>query len=55
MFMLFPAYGCGRPSNPPLVSRVVNGEDVRQNSWPWQVRHMSLFSSSNPVSSVQLS
>ncbi|XP_075898519.1 chymotrypsin-like elastase family member 2A [Nelusetta ayraudi] len=30
------AYGCGRPTNPPNLSRVVGGEDVRQNSWPWQ-------------------
>nr|XP_046252791.1 chymotrypsin-like elastase family member 2A [Scatophagus argus] len=31
------AYGCGRPTFPPIVSRVVGGQDVRENSWPWQV------------------
>uniref|UniRef100_H2UK69 pancreatic elastase II n=1 Tax=Takifugu rubripes TaxID=31033 RepID=H2UK69_TAKRU len=30
------AYSCGVPTFPPVVSRVVGGEDVRQNSWPWQ-------------------
>ncbi|KAL7828630.1 hypothetical protein SRHO_G00322640 [Serrasalmus rhombeus] len=30
------AYGCGRPTYPPVVSRVVGGDDVRANSWPWQ-------------------
>lgn len=33
------AYGCGQPAFPPSVSRVVNGEDVKPNSWPWQVKH----------------
>ncbi|XP_068453308.1 chymotrypsin-C-like [Clinocottus analis] len=31
------AYGCGLPSFPPVVSRVVGGEDVRPHSWPWQI------------------
>ncbi|KAM3824402.1 chymotrypsin-C [Vipera latastei] len=31
------AYGCGRPTYVPNVSRVVGGEDVRPHSWPWQV------------------
>uniref|UniRef100_A0A674PAK6 pancreatic elastase II n=1 Tax=Takifugu rubripes TaxID=31033 RepID=A0A674PAK6_TAKRU len=31
------AYGCGQPTFPPSVSRVVNGEDVNPHSWPWQV------------------
>uniref|UniRef100_A0A4W5Q0Y1 pancreatic elastase II n=1 Tax=Hucho hucho TaxID=62062 RepID=A0A4W5Q0Y1_9TELE len=30
-------YGCGLPTFPPVVTRVVGGEDVRPNSWPWQV------------------
>ncbi|CAJ1085503.1 chymotrypsin-like elastase family member 2A [Xyrichtys novacula] len=31
------AYGCGLPTYPPVISRVVGGDDVRENSWPWQV------------------
>ncbi|TMS16291.1 Chymotrypsin-like elastase family member 2A [Larimichthys crocea] len=31
------AYGCGLPTFPPVVTRVVGGEDVRPNSWPWQI------------------
>ncbi|XP_011600686.2 chymotrypsin-C-like isoform X3 [Takifugu rubripes] len=31
------AYGCGQPTFPPSVSRVVNGEDVNPHSWPWQI------------------
>uniref|UniRef100_A0A3Q2DT94 pancreatic elastase II n=1 Tax=Cyprinodon variegatus TaxID=28743 RepID=A0A3Q2DT94_CYPVA len=31
------AYGCGVPTYPPVLSRVVGGVNVRQNSWPWQV------------------
>ncbi|KAF7209553.1 chymotrypsin-like elastase family member 2A [Nothobranchius furzeri] len=30
------AYGCGRPTYPPVLTRVVGGDDVRQHSWPWQ-------------------
>uniref|UniRef100_A0AAY4B8U7 pancreatic elastase II n=1 Tax=Denticeps clupeoides TaxID=299321 RepID=A0AAY4B8U7_9TELE len=30
-------YGCGRPTFPPSVNRVVGGDDVRPHSWPWQV------------------
>uniref|UniRef100_F6R096 pancreatic elastase II n=1 Tax=Ornithorhynchus anatinus TaxID=9258 RepID=F6R096_ORNAN len=32
-----PALGCGVPTYEPNLSRVVGGEDVRPNSWPWQV------------------
>ncbi|XP_034557548.1 proproteinase E-like [Notolabrus celidotus] len=31
------AYGCGTPTYKPIVSRVVNGEDVQPYSWPWQI------------------
>ncbi|XP_075462192.1 chymotrypsin-C-like [Ascaphus truei] len=31
------AHSCGVPSNQPNVSRVVGGEDVNPNSWPWQI------------------
>lgn len=31
------AYGCGLPTFPPVLNRVVAGEDVRPHSWPWQV------------------
>ncbi|KAJ0036471.1 hypothetical protein NQD34_005148 [Periophthalmus magnuspinnatus] len=31
------AYGCGVPTFPPVLSRVVGGEDVRPHSWPWQI------------------
>ncbi|XP_076019489.1 chymotrypsin-like elastase family member 2A [Genypterus blacodes] len=30
------AYGCGLPTYPPVITRVVGGDDVRENSWPWQ-------------------
>ncbi|XP_061759773.1 chymotrypsin-like elastase family member 2A isoform X2 [Nerophis ophidion] len=29
--------GCGLPTHPPVVERVVAGVDVRPHSWPWQV------------------
>ncbi|XP_020789111.1 chymotrypsin-C [Boleophthalmus pectinirostris] len=31
------AYGCGQPTFPPVLSRVVGGQDVRPHSWPWQI------------------
>ncbi|XP_006132788.2 chymotrypsin-like elastase family member 2A [Pelodiscus sinensis] len=31
------ALGCGNPAYPPLLTRVVGGEDARPFSWPWQV------------------
>ncbi|XP_022608767.1 chymotrypsin-like elastase family member 3B isoform X2 [Seriola dumerili] len=31
------AHGCGTPTHEPAVSRVVNGEDARPYSWPWQI------------------
>ncbi|XP_013920083.1 PREDICTED: chymotrypsin-like elastase family member 2A [Thamnophis sirtalis] len=35
--VLFSAYGCGRPTYVPNISRVVGGKDARPHSWPWQV------------------
>lgn len=35
---IFPlAYACGAPEIEPLPGRVVNGEEARPHSWPWQV------------------
>ncbi|CAM5105582.1 unnamed protein product [Natator depressus] len=31
------ALSCGNPAYPPLLNRVVGGEDARPFSWPWQV------------------
>lgn len=36
-FVVASVYGCGRPTFPPVLNRVVAGEDVRPHSWPWQV------------------
>ncbi|TNM87257.1 hypothetical protein fugu_007487 [Takifugu bimaculatus] len=36
-FLFASAHGCGIPSIPPVLSRVVAGEDARPHSWPWQV------------------
>ncbi|KAL7828631.1 hypothetical protein SRHO_G00322650 [Serrasalmus rhombeus] len=35
--MVVGAYGCGLPTFPPIVKRVVGGEDARPHSWPWQI------------------
>lgn len=35
---IVPACGCGLPTVPPVLSRVVAGEVARPHSWPWQVR-----------------
>ncbi|XP_068587847.1 chymotrypsin-like elastase family member 3B isoform X1 [Cebidichthys violaceus] len=35
--------GCGEPSYQPSTSRVVNGEEARPYSWPWQVSLESFF------------
>jgi len=31
------AYGCGMPTFPPTLTKVVGGDDVREHSFPWQV------------------
>ncbi|XP_054637834.1 chymotrypsin-like elastase family member 2A isoform X2 [Dunckerocampus dactyliophorus] len=36
-FMVTSVCGCGLPTYPPAVDRVVAGVDVRPYSWPWQV------------------
>ncbi|KAK5907875.1 hypothetical protein CesoFtcFv8_005679 [Champsocephalus esox] len=40
-------FGCGSPAVQPETSRVVNGEEARPHSWPWQislqVKHGSRF------------
>uniref|UniRef100_A0A3Q1FX42 Proproteinase E-like n=1 Tax=Acanthochromis polyacanthus TaxID=80966 RepID=A0A3Q1FX42_9TELE len=35
--------GCGEPNYEPNISRVVNGEEARPYSWPWQVSLESFF------------
>lgn len=35
--------GCGVPNYPPNISRVVEGEEARPYSWPWQVSHSPHF------------
>ncbi|XP_076014517.1 chymotrypsin-like elastase family member 3B [Genypterus blacodes] len=40
-------YGCGTPAVQPNIDRVVNGEDAKAHSWPWQIslqsKHGSRF------------
>uniref|UniRef100_A0A8C9WHP8 pancreatic elastase II n=1 Tax=Scleropages formosus TaxID=113540 RepID=A0A8C9WHP8_SCLFO len=36
-FFIAGAYGCGLPTFPPILSRVVGGVDARPHSWPWQI------------------
>jgi len=36
----FDLLGCGVPAIPPVITgyaRIVNGEEARTHSWPWQV------------------
>uniref|UniRef100_A0A671L6B3 pancreatic elastase II n=1 Tax=Sinocyclocheilus anshuiensis TaxID=1608454 RepID=A0A671L6B3_9TELE len=47
------AYGCGLPTYPPIISRVVGGVDVRPNSWPWQISLQYSSDSSNCLISNQ--
>ncbi|XP_020779769.1 proproteinase E-like [Boleophthalmus pectinirostris] len=35
--------GCGAPNYPPNTNRVVNGEEARPYSWPWQISLESFF------------
>uniref|UniRef100_A0A3B5B8W8 Proproteinase E-like n=1 Tax=Stegastes partitus TaxID=144197 RepID=A0A3B5B8W8_9TELE len=42
-FCLVKASGCGVPSYQPNTGRVVNGEEARPYSWPWQVSLESFF------------
>lgn len=35
--------GCGVPSFPPNTNHVVNGEEARPYSWPWQISLESFF------------
>uniref|UniRef100_A0A672JA80 Chymotrypsin-like elastase family member 3B n=1 Tax=Salarias fasciatus TaxID=181472 RepID=A0A672JA80_SALFA len=37
------ASGCGVPTYPPDTGRVVNGDEARPYSWPWQVSLESFF------------
>uniref|UniRef100_A0A4W4E375 Peptidase S1 domain-containing protein n=1 Tax=Electrophorus electricus TaxID=8005 RepID=A0A4W4E375_ELEEL len=31
------AYGCGTPEVEPISGKVVNGEDAKPHTWPWQI------------------
>lgn len=35
--LIFIVFGCGTPAVKPDTNRIVNGEDARPHSWPWQV------------------
>lgn len=37
---VFAVFGCGTPAVKPDTGRVVNGEDARPHSWPWQVAEL---------------
>ncbi|XP_051894939.1 chymotrypsin-like elastase family member 2A [Pristis pectinata] len=41
--LLAGAYGCGVPSVPPVVPKVVGGVDAVPHSWPWQVSLQYLY------------
>lgn len=51
--LLFTACGCGLLIIPPVVSRVVAGEDARPHSWPWQVCSVKLYNLQKTHSSYQ--
>lgn len=54
-YRFVPACGCGLPTFPPVLSRVVAGEDVRPHSWPWQVRSAPQTEGVSPIFTILLS
>lgn len=48
MFYCVQVSGCGVPSYQPNTGRVVNGEEARPYSWPWQVSHNILMLTYKP-------
>lgn len=40
---VFKVSGCGVPTYQPNTGRVVNGEEARPYSWPWQISLESFF------------
>lgn len=43
--LFFTACGCGLPTFPPALNRVVGGVDAKPHSWPWQVNNFNCLSS----------
>uniref|UniRef100_A0A8C5DZS3 Chymotrypsin-like elastase family member 3B n=2 Tax=Gouania willdenowi TaxID=441366 RepID=A0A8C5DZS3_GOUWI len=43
MLLRVTVFGCGVPSHTPDTSRVVNGQEARPYSWPWQISLESFF------------